>query len=309
MDYHYIEMVLQAIDDWTGIWDGSKDEPLASTPHRNAHGNTPNKGTFENEIAGRTGLSTDNLNSLFQRWAGINMTGFMQALTLSHTRKRLQETRNLLADSFSETGTQHPFWICCQVRTILSTHQIKHGSETKTAPLTIEYAVHPSPFGDCLLAMSGKEICHLSFVDEPNRFVHLLELQHNWPQARIIAESGESGRRLAEQLFVPKEVDSPEPLQLLIKGTPLQLNVWQALLTIPQGAMICYQDLAVLAGHPTACRAVASAVAANPLSYLIPCHRVIRKSGEIHHYRWGSGRKKAMLGWEACGLRDAHFAP
>lgn len=148
--------------------------------------------------------------------------------------------------------------------------------------------------------MSGREICHLSFVDGGDWQSHLEELRQKWPQARILVGKGGDGHQMVARIFAPAGVDSPEPL--LLKGTDFQLRVWQALLSFPRGALISYQDLAVYLGCPTACRAVAGAVAANPVSYLIPCHRVIRKSGELHHYRWGSSRKKAMLGWEACRL-------
>jgi AraC family transcriptional regulator of adaptative response/methylated-DNA-[protein]-cysteine methyltransferase len=148
--------------------------------------------------------------------------------------------------------------------------------------------------------MTGaREICHLSFVDEGEGRFHLEELRHTWPQATIIAADREIGSLVA-RIFAPGGSDHLQLLRLLVKGTPFQFKVWQALLALPEGAMISYQGLAASMGHPTACRAVASAVAANPVSYLIPCHRVVRKSGEIHHYRWGSSRKKMMLGWEAC---------
>ena len=148
--------------------------------------------------------------------------------------------------------------------------------------------------------MTGREICHLSFVDLGQWQTHLEELRHKWPQATIIAGDGESGGRMVERIFTSTGVDPLDPFLLLLKGTDFQFKVWQALLAVPRGVLISYQRLATNMGHPTACRAVASAVAANPVAYLIPCHRVIRNSGEIHHYRWGSSRKKAMLGWEAC---------
>jgi len=166
--------------------------------------------------------------------------------------------------------------------------------------MTISYGCHPTPFGDCLLAMSGGQICSLSFVDGGEWQSHQEELRRKWPQARILADEGEDGSQMVARIFAPAGVDSPDPLPLLLKGTDFQLGVWRALLSLPSGALISYQDLAVYLGRPSACRAVAGAVAANPVAWLIPCHRVIRKSGKIHRYRWGGSRKKAMLGWEAC---------
>ena len=234
------------------------------------------------EIAVRVGVSRDHLDAVFARWAGVGLTRFMQSLTLSQTRKRLKEAGNLLAGS-------------CRLRLLPS-------GQGRGAGLTISHGLYSSPFGDCFLAMIGREICHLSFVDQGQWQGHLEELRHNWPQATIIADDGERGRHMVERIFTPTGGNPFDPFPLLLKGTPFQLRVWQALLTLPMGAMISYQGLAAYIGCPTACRAVASAVAANPVGYLIPCHRVIRKSGEIHYYRWGSSRKKAMLGWEACQL-------
>lgn len=282
-DYRTIEMVIHAFDE--RVWEYSGAE----------------------EIAARVGLSRDHLDTVFARWAGVSMTRFMQSLTLSQTRKRLLDTKGLLA-GWPQSGLagtdHHAFRIRCQVQSLPSEQEKGQGrrSEVKTSGLTITYGLYPSPFGDCLLAMIGRKICHLSFVDEGKWLVHLEELRHNWPQATIIADDGESGRQMVERIFMPAGVESLDPFSLLLKGTAFQIRVWRALLTLPWGAMISYQGLAAYMGHPTACRAVASAIAANPVGYLIPCHRVIRKSGEIHHYRWGSSRKKAMLGWEVCQL-------
>jgi AraC family transcriptional regulator, regulatory protein of adaptative response / methylated-DNA-[protein]-cysteine methyltransferase len=249
------------------------------------------------EIAARVGVSREELDALFQRWAGVDLGRFRQFLTLSQTRKRLQEVENLLMGSRSQqvSGTgSHPEGPC----------RLRHlpSEQEKRVGVTISHGLYPSPFGDCLLAMTGREICYLSFVDPGQWPAHLEELRCKWPQATIIADDGQDGRQMVERIFTATGVNSHDSFPLLLKGTAFQFRVWRALLTLPRGAMISYQGLAVSMGHPTACRAVASAVAANPVGYLIPCHRVIRKSGEIHNYRWGSSRKKAMLGWEACRL-------
>ena len=282
-DYQTIEKVVHAFDERE--WEQSGAEGLAA----------------------RVGVRRDLLDAMFVRWAGVALTRFMQSLILSQTRKRLLEAGSLLAGTlpagFSGDG-HHPFGACYQLRLWPTGQDKKQGAdkrgEAKTRGLTIAYGLYPSPFGDCLLAVTGGEICHLSFVDEGQWQGPLEELRHNWPHAMIIADEGQGGRQMVARIFAPAGVNSLDPLPVVLKGTPFQLRVWQALLTLPRGAMISYQGLAAYMGHPTAWRAVASAVAANPVGYLIPCHRVIRKSGEIHHYRWGSSRKKAMLGWEAC---------
>ncbi len=259
------------------------------------------------EIAARVGWSREDLDSLFVRWAGVTLIRFLHCLSLSQTRKRLLETRNLLADSLlpesSRTGNASLHEGGGRVRSLVSGQekgQAGQRSEAKSPGLTINYGLYPTPFGDCLLAKSGREICYLSFVDGGDWQPHLEELRQKWPQVRIVEGEGADGSHMVERIFAPAGIDSPEPLTLLLKGTDFQIRVWQALFSLPRGAIISYQDLAVHLGQPTACRAVAGAVAANPIGYLIPCHQVIRKSGEIHHYRWGSSRKKAMLGWEAC---------
>lgn len=242
----------------------------------------------EEGIAARVGLSREHLNTLFEQWAGVGLTRFMHCLTLNHTRQKLLELRELMAGS-------PPPALNCQMQSLPSEYGKRPG-----AGLTIKYGLSLSPFGDCLLAMTTtREVCHLSFVDRGEGLSPYEELCQTWPQATIMSDDGEIAS-LVERLFSPAGSGAMEPLRLLVKGTTFQLKVWQALLALPRGTVISYQGLAASMGHPTACRAVAGAVATNPVGYLIPCHRVIRKSGEIHHYRWGSNRKKMMLGWEAC---------
>ena len=278
VDYHSIEMVIHVFDEKSGTHSG------------------------ERKIETGVGLSRDELDGLFMRWAGVKLTRFLSCLTLSYTRKRLLESSNVLAGPLQPrpAGPDRPvpYENRCRLRLLTS-------AQGQGLGLTITYGLYPSPFGDCLLAMGDGQICYLSFVDGGGWQLHVEELRRKWPQARILADEGGAGSHMVEQIFAPAGLDlpdSPEPLPLLLKGTDFQLRVWRALLALPRGAIISYEDLAVRLGRPTACRAVAGAVAANPVAYLIPCHRVIRKSGEIHRYRWGSSRKKAMLGMEACRL-------
>ena len=241
----------------------------------------------EKDAAARVGWSQEHLDVLFEQWAGVDLSRFMQGLGLARTRQKLQAVKNLLAGSTPvESG--------CLSRSLSE-------EQGKGQGLTIRYGSFPSPFGGCLLAMTDAgEICRLSFVDEEKQQEQLKELRCDWPQATIIADAGEFGG-LLPPLFTPAGLTSAEPIRLLVKGTTFQLKVWRALLALPFGSLISYQGLAGYLGHPTACRAVAGAVAANPVAWLIPCHRVIRQSGEIHRYRWGDARKKMMLGWEeAC---------
>lgn len=250
-------------------------------------------------ITEKTGLSRSAVDHLFLRWAGADLTRFLEPLHTQQTRRTLRETANLLAASkpAAEWRTDRPQARDIQCSLIVVSFRQRR---QRGAGLTIRHGLFPSPFGNCLVAVSGQAICHLSFVEKGQERLHGEELRRNWPRAILLADETIRDRPTVQSIFAPNESGGHEPLHLLLQGTDFQLRVWQALLALPQGAMISYQALAGRLGHPTASRAVAGAVAANPIGYLIPCHRVIRKSGELHHYRWGNIRKKAMLGWEAC---------
>ena len=166
------------------------------------------------------------------------------------------------------------------------------------AGLEIAYGFDYTPFGQCLVAVTERGICHLGFVDKDNRAEAFNHLQQAWPEATLIEDQTHISE-IVRRIFRLKQPADSRPFHLHLKGTNFQVNVWRALLTIPVGSILSYQDIAALIGHPKAFRAVANAIAINPVGYLIPCHRVISKSGKIHRYRWGSARKKAIVGWEA----------
>lgn len=177
-------------------------------------------------------------------------------------------------------------------------HAVTPGElKNRGAGLTIRYGIHPTPFGDCLLATTDRGICWLSFIDPKERNEAITDLQRYWSSARLI-EQPSATRPLAKRLFTPSS-NGAAAIDLFVQGTNFQINVWKALLAIPPGAVVSYQEVARKVGAPRATRAVGSAVGHNPVSYLIPCHRVIRKSGAIGNYGGGVARKKALLGWEA----------
>jgi AraC family transcriptional regulator of adaptative response/methylated-DNA-[protein]-cysteine methyltransferase len=176
--------------------------------------------------------------------------------------------------------------------------------------LEISYGFHDTPFGECLLATTDRGICGLHFV-QARHFVqaeHLAEgnarsaaletLTRDWPRATFVEEPRQT-QPFVDRIFAPDVIQQSRPFHLLLKGTNFQVKVWQALLAIPPGSMVSYQDLATYIGLPSAARAVGRALAKQPIAYLIPCHRVISKGGKAHQYRWGSTRKRAILGWEA----------
>ena len=168
--------------------------------------------------------------------------------------------------------------------------------------LRIAYGLHPSPFGRCLLAITDRGICALAFFNSAEPDAALDRLQKSWPMAVLKPDTGSTGL-LVERIFATlgSGPDSHQPLNLLVKGTNFQIKVWEALLRIPSGCVCSYKDIASRIGRPGAARAVGAAVGSNPVAWMIPCHRVIRKSGHTGGYRWGTARKKAMLDWEAAG--------
>ncbi|MCX5881805.1 MAG: methylated-DNA--[protein]-cysteine S-methyltransferase [Deltaproteobacteria bacterium] len=164
--------------------------------------------------------------------------------------------------------------------------------------MKMEFGFHPTPFGVCFLVLTERGISHLGFVDGDDQALVLNQFRQNWPEATL-AENRVGTGSMVNRIFSVDHPHESRPFHLLLKGTNFQVSVWRALLTIPIGNVVSYQDIAAYIGRPKAFRAVGNAIAVNPVGYLIPCHRVIAKSGRIHQYRWGTVRKKAILGWEA----------
>lgn len=246
------------------------------------------------EIAESVHLSKFHFTRMFKQWVGIGPLQFLQFITLDYTKNRLADSKSLLDTSMesglSGTSRLHDLFVAFDAMT-------PGEFKKQGAGLNIQYGFCPSPFGECLIAITRRGICHLGFVQNNNRSDSLDQLIQTWPGADF-SEDTPSIVPISNQIFDPGEINESRPFNLLIKGTNFQINVWRALLRIPSGCVVSYQDIAEYIGHPKAFRAVASAIAINPLAYLIPCHRVISKSGKIHQYRWGTARKKAMVGWE-----------
>jgi len=248
------------------------------------------------EIAASVGLSEFHFQRLFSRWVGISPKRFLQFLTKEYARKLLEESRDVLSVTYdaglSSPGRLHELFVTCEA---VTPGEVK----TRGEGLAIQYGFHPSPFGRCLLARTERGICGLSFVqEEAPEAVLVKHLRSRWPGARI-REDAESTAGLVRQVFAFPEKHDPAPLHLFIRGTNFQIQVWQALIRIPFGKAVAYEDIARHIGMPSASRAVGNAVGSNPIPFLIPCHRVIRKLGEFGNYGEGPERKKAILGWEA----------
>jgi AraC family transcriptional regulator, regulatory protein of adaptative response / methylated-DNA-[protein]-cysteine methyltransferase len=252
------------------------------------------------EIAESIQLSEFHFQKLFSRWVGISPKRFLQFLTKEYARKLLEESRDILSVTYdaglSSPGRLHELFVTCEA---VTPGEVKlHGEG-----LSITYGFHPSPFGRCLLALTDRGICGLSFVQEAGGERSLEEgLRSRWPGARI-TKSPEATAAVAERLFTFPAVHDPAPLHLFVRGTNFQIQVWQALLRIPFGKVVTYADVARHIGAPQSSRAVGNAVGSNPVPFLIPCHRVIKAMGEFGNYGEGPQRKKAILGWEAAHLQ------
>lgn len=246
-------------------------------------------------VAAHVGLSPFHFQRLFTRWAGISPKRFLQVHTLTTARRLLAERRSVLDTSYtvglSGGGRLHELFITL---TAMTPGEFKLGGEG----LTVRYGVHPSPFGDCLIAACERGICGLHFLTGESEEEALAALRAQWPRATF-EESREATAAWAERIFPAKPPREPTPLSVLVKGTPFQVQVWQALLRISPGHVSTYEDIAKAIGNPKAVRAVGSAVGDNPVALLIPCHRVLRKTGVFGDYRWGPARKKVMLAWES----------
>ncbi len=263
------------------------------------------------EVAQSVNLSEYHFQRLFKRWAGISPKRFLQFLTLEYAKKLLKESKSIL-DVTYETGLSSPGRLH---DLFINFEAVTPGEFKKNGyGLTILYGFHPSPFGECLLSITDRGICGLAFVQDNDREGALKNLKNKWKQAQFY-ESPQDTQPLISRIFTPfrrlriippTSLRDPllnreeiRPLNLFVKGTNFQIKVWEALLRIPPGFLVSYEDIATYLGKPKASRAVGRAVGQNPIGFLIPCHRVIRKVGMIGDYEWGTARKRAILGWEA----------
>lgn len=247
------------------------------------------------EIAAGIGLSEYHFQRLFSRWAGISPKQFVRFLTIDYAKQKLKESQSILDASLeaglSGPGRLHDLFVTFEA---ITPGEYKMGG----AGLKISYGFHQTPFGLCLLATTDRGICNLTFVEKEEQEQTLEDLKNSWPKSEF-HEGGTQTQALVNQIFDPAGQRNGVPLNLLLRGTNFQIKVWEALLRIPEGTMVSYGDVANFIGQPKATQAVGNAIGKNSIGYIIPCHRVIRKTGIINQYRWGAPRKKAILGWEA----------
>jgi len=237
-------------------------------------------------------LSEYHTQRMFKRWAGITPNQFIQALNVGRARQLLEASRSVLDASY-EIGLSGPGRLHDQMINVLAMSPGEY--KRQGAGLSIRYGLIDSPFGDCLVGRTNRGICNLAFMDSTDSDELEGFIRERYRRATLIRDDG-AVKPLESQLFQRDPVRLPA---LHLSGTNFQIQVWQALLTIPPGRLLSYGDIAERVGRITASRAVGQAVGANPISWLIPCHRIIQNSGIIGHYRWGSTRKKAMLAFES----------
>ncbi|HET7460562.1 MAG TPA: methylated-DNA--[protein]-cysteine S-methyltransferase [Longimicrobium sp.] len=246
------------------------------------------------EVARSVYLSEFHFQRLFRRWVGISPKRFLQFLTIEHAKRRLDECRSVLDATYdaglSSPGRLHDLFVTLEA---VTPGEYKRQGEG----VRISYGFHDTPFGRALLAATERGLCALTFVDDGAEGGAIDQLRERWSRADL-DEDPRDTTGLARRIFDPAARDD-RPIPLLVQGTNHQVRVWEALLKIPPGALVSYEQLAAAAGKPGAVRAVAGAVAANQVAYVIPCHRVIRKLGAFGGYRWGMERKKAIVAWEA----------
>ena len=246
------------------------------------------------EVARQVGLSESHFQRLFTRWAGISPKRFIQHQTAEVLKTLIRSDKSILDASFeaglSGPGRAHDL--------ILNAEAVTPGDLARAGEgLTIAYGFHTTPFGECLIATTSHGICHLAFTGPVTRQQALDRVKHDRPRATLRADQSGTAGSAAQAFPAPGERATPG-LSIHVKGTNFQLKVWRALLAVPDGGVTTYGALAAAIDEPDASRAVGNAVGKNPISWLIPCHRVLRSTGALGGYAWGPDRKRVMLALE-----------
>lgn len=246
-------------------------------------------------IAEAASVTATDLHHLFRRWAGLTPKAFLQALTLDHARNLLRDSASVL-DATYEVGLSGPG----RLHDLFVTHEAMSPGEWKAGGdgLTLTYGFHPSPFGIALVMTAPRGLAGLAMADPGEEKVALQDMQRRWPKATYVENPAQTAP-IAERIFNPALWREDRPLRVVMIGTDFEVRVWETLLKIPMGRYTTYSDIARKVCSEKAARAVGAAVGKNPISFVVPCHRVIGKSGDITGYHWGITRKRAMLGWEA----------
>lgn len=245
------------------------------------------------EVAARVGLSPFHFQRLFSRWAGVTPKRFLQVLTVERAKTLLRESASLLevSDTLGLSSGSRLYDHFVQLEA-LTPGEFKNGGRG----VAVDYGIHPTPFGPVFIAITSRGICRVAFVGEGGLEGQLQQLRRHWRHAQLTENASATGA-CVPALFA---MEAPRrPLSLCVAGTNFQVNVWRALLRIPPGTLVSYNQIAKAIDQPNAARAVGTAIGANPIAVVIPCHRVIQQSGALGGYRWGEIRKHALHAWEA----------
>jgi AraC family transcriptional regulator, regulatory protein of adaptative response / methylated-DNA-[protein]-cysteine methyltransferase len=246
------------------------------------------------EIAAHVGVKPLALKRLFARWAGLTPKAFLQAVTLDHARRLLADSASILEASY-DLGLSGPG----RLHDLFVTHEaVTPGAyKARGAGLTLRYGFHPSPFGTALLMVTDRGLAGLAFADAGGEAVTLRDLQRPWPHATYVEDRAATGP-VAQRVFDRQAWRADRPLRVTMIGSDFEVRVWEMLLSVPLGRATTYAAVAARIGRPEAARAVGAAVGRNPISFVVPCHRVLGKGGDLTGYRWGLTRKRAIIGWE-----------
>ncbi len=246
-------------------------------------------------ISAHVGLSTTHVHHLFRRWAGLTPKAFLQAVTLVAAKKMLTSSASVL-DTALETGLSGP----SRLHDLFVTHEALSPGEFKSGGggVTMRYGYHATPFGEAIVVATPRGLAGLGFVDDGARDEALNDMRRRWPNAAFEPDQGGTSG-YAARIFDRNQWRPDQPLRIVMIGTDFELRVWETLLRIPFGRAATYSGIAETIGRPKAARAVGAAVGRNPISFVVPCHRVIGRSGALTGYHWGLTRKRAILGWEA----------
>lgn len=252
------------------------------------------------ELSDHIGLGETATQKLFKRWAGISPKEFSQAVTLDHAKRMLRDDELPILDASLELGLSSP----SRLHDLFVTHEAMSPGiwKDRGKGLHLRTGIHPCPFGQAVIIAAGTEnslsLVGLGFCDAGEEKLALEDMKGRWPNARY-EEDAAATKQLADRIFKPENWRSDRPLRVTLIGTDFQIRVWDTLLGIPLGAAKTYSDIAEAIDNPKAVRAVGAAVGRNPISFVVPCHRALGKSGALTGYHWGLTRKRALLGWEA----------
>jgi AraC family transcriptional regulator of adaptative response/methylated-DNA-[protein]-cysteine methyltransferase len=244
-------------------------------------------------IAEHVGLSASHLQFVFKRWAGLTPKAFLQAITIERARELLRDSATVL-DTAYDVGLSGP----SRLHDLFVTHEALTPGDYRRDDLTLAFGFHDSPFGETIVVTTPRGLAGLGFVDEGKREAALADMQRRWPRAKFVANPDATAPYVA-RAFDPNQWRPETPLRIVMIGTDFELRVWETLLTVPMARATTYSDIARRIGKPKAARAVGAAVGRNPISFVVPCHRVLGRSGALTGYHWGLARKQAIIGWEA----------